>query len=98
MTRHALREVTQRQMINIVAARRRKGQDEETGDDESKYQGNQTALVKSSLSSEQKKETHCNSKVFCNLDECLSRALFLRNFKSGECDCSNREGIQCYIM
>ena len=37
MTRHALREVTQRQMINIVAARRRKGQDEETGDDESKY-------------------------------------------------------------
>ena len=82
MTRHALREVTQRQMINIVAARRRKGQDEETGDDESKYKykGNQTALVKSSLSSEQKKETHCNSKVFCNLDECLIQSFVSKEF------------------
>ena len=80
MTRHALREVTQRQMINIVAARRRKGQDEETGDDESKYKGNQTALVKSSLSSEQKKETHCNFKIFCNLDECLIQSFVSKEF------------------
>ena len=80
MTRHALREVTQRQMINIVAARRRKGQDEETGYDESKYKGYQTALVKSSLSSEQKKETHCNSKVFCNLDECLIQSFVCKEF------------------